>query len=137
MLDYKKESIYGIAVYSFTTDNNIYYQVTFEEDLDPRSGRFKVDLQNLNGGSELAVDHNVKHTVCECIKDYITEFPDREIYYEIDLTHKRNISKLKKFLHWATSHKNYSCKVEVTTGSSEDGEIIYAEVLIKKKKTTT
>lgn len=132
MLDYTKESIYGIAVYSFKTEKNIHYQVTFTEDLDPDSSNYKVDLQNLIGGEELPVDHQIKHTVCECIKDYISEFPDRQIYYEIDITYRRNIIKLMKFLKWATSHTNYECKVDITTVASENGHIVYAEVLINK-----
>ena len=129
MLKFRKQSIYDIQVYSFFTTDRIPYQLTFDRS-DMESVGVNVHLQNLKTAEETEINHDIRKVVCDCFKDYFTDFTEDDIRYEIEITHKRNLLKLFKFLRWAGGHDDlFDCEVEII---KTDGRI-FAEVKINRK----
>lgn len=122
-----KEFIYGIDVYTLTTNNKIPYQLTFERDLF--FDRINVNLLPLIH-PERNTCLDLRNLVCDCFLDYFHNYPDETVYFEIDISERYGQLKMIKFLNWiAPFREKYSVNFEKTKSNG----ILYMEVYIKAK----
>jgi|SRR5690554_5367625 len=124
----RKEIIYGISVYTLSTNNKIPYQLTFERDLF--LDRINVNLLPLIY-PENKICYDLRKMVCDCFIEYLNENPDEELYFEIDISNRKGELKMIKFLKWMEVYKNdYTVNFEFTNTNA----IKYFEVYISKKR---
>jgi len=133
MAKVKYEYALGNHVYQFAVilfDGSVVpYQVTFERDL--YVDRSNVTLLNFYEGDDnkyFCLD--VKETVIRIFNTFFGMFPYEKVYFETDLSHKRNYFKLMKFIRWAEAHsKTYNLIVDVVNKPG----VYYAYITITKK----
>lgn len=126
MYTFSHSSIYGIEIYSFSTGEKN-YQLTFDRESSDPDDRCNVHLMDIFAGEETAIDYKIRDTVCQCFIDYFSKFPHMEVFYEIEITHKRNLAKLIKFIRWSQMHQKFVHKVDITKIDDK----LYAEIYIK------
>jgi hypothetical protein len=122
-----KELIYGIQVYTLSTNNKIPYQLTFERDLF--FDRVNVNLVPLFNPEKNSCP-DLRSMVCDCFVEFLDENEDENVYFEIDISYKGGQLKMIKFLRWFENHRNnYIVTFELTKTNA----VNYMEVYIKKK----
>jgi hypothetical protein len=97
MLEYTRESIYGIAVYTFTTTHNEPYQLSFEENL--RENAIEVSLCHLMGKDDSAYCPQL----FDCINRVFLNQPEEEdvrYYFNLSWDGHRKELLLNKFVRW-------------------------------------
>ncbi|ATL41814.1 TPA: hypothetical protein ACGQK4_002248 [Elizabethkingia anophelis] len=122
-----RDFIYGIDVYTLTTNNKIPYQITFERDLF--LDRINVNLLPLIH-PEKNVCYDLRKLVCDSFLDYFENNENETVYFEIDISNKYGELKMIKFLKWIEPYRdNYIIDFNFTNYNS----IRYMEVTIKRK----
>ena len=130
MVEVKHSVVWGIFLYEFNLDFEtikIPYQLTFERDL--YFDKTNVILMNL-----FALEDNekfspkIRKTVCDCFHSFFEVNSNETVYFELDLTYKRNYLKFLKFLRWSECHPEYNFVSDII-----DTEIVrYVKVYISK-----
>jgi hypothetical protein len=122
---------YGSYHYEFTLtseNSNIPYQITFDRDL--YFNRTNVTLLNLTTGDDNGFfSRDIRNTICGCFTSFFSKEPNENVYFELDLSHNRNIIKFYKFYRWGLLYPEYNYKIEIT----ERQDILYAGITISKK----
>jgi len=117
MAKVKYEYALGNHVYQFAVilvDGSIVpYQVTFERDL--YVDRTNVTLFNFyEGDDNKYFCADVRQTISKIFGSFFKIWPDEKVYFETDLSYKRNYLKLMKFIRWAEMHvANFKLKVDI------------------------
>lgn len=122
----KNELIYGIEVYTITTDNKIPYQLSFERDLF--FDRINVHLIPLVH-PEKNLCKDLRQLVCQSFVDYMDRNPLESVYFDMDISQKKGQLTLIKFLRWA---QEYAEKYEFKFNLTQTPAIQYMEIYIQK-----
>lgn len=127
MTKVSKDLVYGIDVYTLTTNNKIPYQLTFERDLF--FDRINVNLLPLiDPEKNHCID--LRELVCKSFVDYFKNNSSETVYFEVDITNRHGLLKMIKFLKWFIPYKeDYTISFEQTITKG----ISYMEVYIKLK----
>ena len=126
MIIVKKENVYGIDIFRFTTSQKIPYQLTFEKDLS--KNRINIHLANLFANEPEFYDKEIRKIVCDIIHEYL-DYTNVTLFFEIEVTHSRNDITMIKFLRWSALYPENHFKYEIT----QIDDIYYAEVYITRK----
>lgn len=116
MAKVKYEYALGNHVYQFAVilvDGTVVpYQLSFERDL--YIDRTNVTLLNFfQGDDNKHFCPDIRRTVSGIFSSFFGLFPDEKVYFETDLTFRRNYLKLLKFGRWAAMNSGISIKVDV------------------------
>ncbi len=130
-MNIKESIIYGIFVCDFSLkikDKSIPYQLTIERDLYlNRSNIHLINFINLEDNEIFCPE--IRHIVTQCLHSFFQKNSKEIVYFEMDLSHKRNFTKFLKFYRWSKCSDKYDFKFAMT----DKNDLKYAEVNITMK----
>lgn len=127
-MDIQESIIYGIFVCDFNVKikfKSIPYQLTIERDLYfNRSNIHLINFINLEDNEVFCPE--IRHIVTKCIDSFFQKNPKETVYFEMDLSHRRNYTKFLKFYRWSKCCDKY----EFTFAMTDKNDLKYVEVNI-------
>lgn len=97
MIAATREVIYGLDVYTFSSSQQVPYQLTFDDTVNPKYT--EVSLVNLLGQSDGRYCRYIRSAVGQYCYEYMSE-KKATLYFNMEVSTPQGFSLLKKFVRW-------------------------------------
>jgi hypothetical protein len=126
MLKFKREEIFDLTVFTFSTPGITTYQLIF--DPNTKEGFITLNLVDLLAKNRHTWNPDVRITICRIIEQYIIN-NECSVFFDFKLSTKNDKNRIYKFIRWISLFPNFKFKTKLLQLNNG----VYVEFFIEKR----